>query len=386
MIYLLLQKVIFFLSGDKMKFLNTKQMIFVLLGVSVVSLKTYPTIFVILGARDTWIAVIAASFLIFLIMDYLLAICKGSNCFNLYQIYKTAVGKPTAVILLGFLLITVFLNMAESTSMGPSTIQEHFLPYIPIWIFIAVTVLCGLYVAQRKGTAIITATIITIVMICISGITLAVLTQKYKNFSWLFPVFGEGLTLNFIHCVLKLLGCYGCVFLIFPFLEHISDKSRVIRHTNYGILFLAQVQIFSMIGNLTTFNVDRFMTLIYPKLTQSQMISYFAFLEAGELFVMLQVIAGWFIKYILCFFALLLLTDSLNIRFKAKSYVFSVLSLVFAVIVANNLFTLMHLINVLMYIQLANYVIIPIIVFTVFLCRYQPARLREKLPQQKNAP
>lgn len=357
-----------------MKFLNTKQMAFVILGVSVVSIKTFPTIFVTLGGRDTWIAVAIASLLILAVMDYLLVVCKGLGCFNLAVIYRTAVGKAAGAVLLGFLLLTVFLTMLESSSMGPSTIQEHFLPYIPIWIFIAATVLCGLYVVKKRGAAVITTTIVTLVMICVSGIILSILTQKYKHFSWLLPIFGEGITLRFADCVLKLLGAYGCVFLIFPFLEHIQDKSKVIRHANYGMLFMAQIQIFSMVGNLTTFEAERLQTLIYPKLTQSQMISYFAFLEAGELFVMLQVIAGWFIKYVLCFFAFLLLTDLLNIRFKGKSYLIAALSFALSVLAANNLFTLTSLLSVLMYLQLVNYVLLPIVVFTAFLFRYKPAR------------
>lgn len=365
-----------------MKFLNTKHLIFVLLGVSIVSLKTYPTIFIILGGRDTWIATIIASAIIFLIMDYWLAICKANNCYNLYQIYKIAVGKIAGTFFIACLFLTFFLNMLESTSLGADTVQEHFLPYIPTWLFIAATVACATYVVKRTGKAVVTTVIITIIMICISGITLAILTQKYKIWDHLLPIMGEGVTAKFIYCIVKLVGSYGCVFLIFPYLEHIEDKSKLIRHTNYGMLVMSEIQIFCMLGTLTTFDATRLHALIYPKLTQAQMISYFSFLEAGELFVMLQVIAGWFIKYILSFSALLLLANTLRIQFKGIVYVVAALSFVCSALAASNLFQLTDLINILVYIQLVNYILIPIGIFTLFWYRYEP---KSQLPQKNPA-
>lgn len=364
-----------------MKFLNTKHMIFVLLGFSVVSFKTYPTIFILLGGRDTWIAMILASLLIVLIIDYLLAVCRAENCYDLWQIYRGAVGKPAGAILMGGLVVTIFLNTAESASLGASTINSHFLPHIPIWVFVIATMLCGIYVITRKGTAVVSTTIITILMICLSGITLAILTQRYKNFNLLLPIFGAGVTAKFWLCVMKLVGGYGCVFLIFPFLQGLSDRRHLIRDSNIAMLIMAEIEVFAMIGNITTFDIDKLGTLIYPKLTQSQMISYFAFLEAGELFVMLQVIAGWFIKYILCHYTLLLLADSLHIRFPAMPWLLVALSGVAAALAADRLFRLMRLLDILMYIQLVNYILIPLLVFTVSLCRYRPPASRAAAPQ-----
>lgn len=353
------------------------------MGVSIVSVKTYPTLFTELGGRDTWIAMIFASAFAILFIDLLFGIASVQRCSNLYQIYTRAAGKPLGTALYLLLAAGFVLNMGESMSMGASTIQEHFLPHFPIWILLFTCVACGFYVVRRGGSAVITTTIITLVLISMSGVVLAILSQRYKNIHLLEPVMGQGVTLPFVWCVIKLLAAYGCVMLAFPYVDGIADKKHLLRHGTFGMLIVAQIQVFCMLGTLMTFDVRRLNELIYPKLTQTQMISYFAFLEAGELFVMLQTVAGWFVKYVLAFLALKLLLEQAGWRLRGVSFVVSGAALALALCVAQNLFVLQDALNWLMLVQLANDIVVPLAVFTVFFFRCGPVQ-KEKPPETQN--
>ncbi|QUH18799.1 hypothetical protein [Alkaliphilus sp. B6464] len=52
----------------------------------------------------------------------------------------------------------------------------------------------------------------------------------------------------------------------------------------------------------------------YPKLRQAQQVSYMRFLEFGELYVMLQIVDGWILKYVVAFYAILLLSKEFNLK------------------------------------------------------------------------
>jgi len=141
-----------------------------------------------------------------------------------------------------------------------------------------------------------------------------------------------------------------------------------------------QIEIVSMVGVLSTFGMDRLNNLIYPKLTQTQLVSHFGFLEAGELFVMLQVIAGWFIQYVLAFYALMQGAEMMKIKGSFLEYGICVISFAVAFFVSRNLLDMFEALSGLIYAQLGGFIALPVVVFTVFLLKNR--RKTGRLEQQ----
>ena len=119
--------------------------------------------------------------------------------------------------------------------------------------------------------------------------------------------------------------------------------------------------------------LERANELSYPKLIQTQLISYFGFIANGEFYVIFQVLAGWFAKYIVTFFALMRILKELKIDklFNMNILPYSITGLVYVISYAasNNLLNLFELLNMYSYVCLINFLLIPIVIFTIFSIR-----------------
>lgn len=345
---------------------TSKHIAFVLLGTSIVSMKTYPTILTRSGGRDTWIAVIISSVLIFLYIVYSMRIFQKCNCFNLYKIYCMSFGKIIGNILYCFFMLTLFFTLIEGASVEASSMHTNMLIETPSWFFMLLFVLPAIYTVNQDIVAIISVTMIGITLITLAGINLGILTIRYKKPSYLLPVFEHGITPGFIACILKSLGIYSCVSIAFPYIRYIKDKSKLIKHMIIGLIYVLQMEIIAITGVIMTFNVERLNPMSYPKLLQTQLVSYFRFLESGEFFVMLQILGGWFIKYVLTMFAVLLLLKDIKLDNKYSIYIISAFVYAASFFAGKNLFILFKLINYYTYISLINFFIVPLIALSIF--------------------
>ncbi len=131
----------------------------------------------------------------------------------------------------------------------------------------------------------------------------------------------NGVTQSFILSIIKALGCYGSIAICIPFLSKVTNKSKITKHCIIAILIVIQMEIFANIGILSTFGVTRVLSINYPKLIQTQLVSYFDFIEGGEFYVMLQMVGGWFIKYVLTLNAILILLKKLSFFNKYSIYI-----------------------------------------------------------------
>lgn len=347
--------------------LNSKHLMFIIAGLGIVSVKTYPTIFTRLAGRDTWLAVLAAMLVILMYISYMIWICQRKNCYSMVRIYRTALGKLWGNGMIILFLLSVLLHLVECASVEPSAMHENFLFKIPTVAFIAVLMIVGTYIATQGYQSVITTTLIHIAGIATSGMGLFVLVSTYKNYDYLFPIMADGISTEFLLAVIKLMGAFGSITIILPFLSQVYDKENIFKYTIIGILFVAQNQVVTMIGTIATFSLPWLNAMFFPKLLQTQLVSQFDFMEAGELFVMYQLVGGWLIKYILCFFVVMTL---LRLIGRTKSYyawVISAIIFLVAQYLANNLFMLFDVLDYFVYISFINLVIMPGIIFTVFL-------------------
>ncbi|BCG61095.1 GerAB/ArcD/ProY family transporter [Paenibacillus sp. URB8-2] len=349
--------------------LNSKHLFFIITSLAVVTLKTFPTAFIKLGGRDTWIAMILASLIILLYVWLILMIHKKTGHYNLLDIYSKALGKWVGAFFACLFLLTILLTIFESAGAEAIVIHTGFQLLTPAWVYVAVTALSGVYIVKKGIASVTITTIIVIFFISISGIILGFLTHKYKETKHIFPILEHGMTAGFFLSTIKILGALSCVIIFIPYLDSVRDKTKLIKHSTIALLFIIQMLIFSMLGVIMTFGPERAEDLLFPKLTQTQIVSAFGFLEAGELFVMLQVVAGWFIRYVVCFFAIMELIRLSGVTIKFKEYYICSLTVVFSYFFSKNLFSMFKMLDYLLYIQLINFFVIPLLVYVLYYIR-----------------
>jgi spore germination protein (amino acid permease) len=350
--------------------LSSKHFIFLILGTAIVSLKTYPETFIKNGGRDSWIAVIISSGIIFGFFLYMINMWKKSGEHGLVEIYQKGLGKILGNIALFLFIATLFITLIECSSVETDSMHQNMLIETPKWFYLIFFIVPSIYTIHKEIVAVVTVTIIGIILIMLAGVNLAILTAPYKQFSALLPIFENGITGGFFICILKTLGLYGCVSITLPYLSKIKDeKKKFIKNTSIGLIILIQMEIVSISGLIMTFEPGFVNTLNYPKLIQTQLVSYMQFLEFGELYVMLQILGGWLLKYLLTFYALLMILRELNIKRKYViylTYIISVLVFTVSYFTVYDMFKLFKLLNYYEYICLVNYIVIPLIVFMMF--------------------
>ncbi len=356
---------------------SPKHFIFLMLATGIVSLKTYPVIFMKDSGRDSWVAVIAASAMIAAYYLFAIATMKRAGNPDLLQVYQTAFGKIAGGILLGLFAVTVFLTLIEAASIEADSMHQNMLVETPNWYFLLFFVLPALYVVRKDLVAVVT--IIGISLIMVAGIHLGVLTTQQKDIDNLFPVFSHGVTKGFWLSALKCLGLYGSLSITLPYLPQIQYKrGSLIKCTVIGLVIIIQMQIVSITGIFMTFSPEIAESYYYPKLIQTHLVSYFAMLEFGELYVMLQILGGWLLKYLIAFHALIEIMRSFKLKTRIiylSSFVITALVLGGAYYLTDTSIRLFSALEYLPWISLVNFILVPSAAFVVFRVR------RKQLPQ-----
>lgn len=346
--------------------INTKQLMFFIWGTTIVSMKTYPNVFLVDAGRDAWISVIIASIILFFYFTYIISICNKSNCYDINKIYHKALGKTMGDIFLILFIITLIITLIESSSVEANAMHVNLMAETPTWLFLLFVLIPSIYVTEKGTRAITIVTILVIFLTFVAGVNLAVLTAKYKKFNYLLPIMASGVNTSFVLSIIKALGCYASIAICIPFLSRVTNKSKITKHCIIAILIVIQMEIVATMGVITTFGDVRVLRINYPKLIQTQLVSYFDFLEGGEFYVMLQMVGGWFVKYFLTLNAVLILLKNFSLFNKYSIYIVTLIVFVFSFFVSAKVIFLYKFLNFYAYLSTISFVLIPTIIFSVF--------------------
>lgn len=351
--------------------LNAKQFIFIILGTSIVSFKTYPNLVIKYGRNDAWIATLIASLLAILLYVYILKICESTTTYDLHKIYTSSLGETLGNLLYSLFIFTLFLTLIESSSVEANSMHQNMLLETPSWYILLFFVISASYSVSKGLRPLIITSIVGISFVMLAGINLGILTASYKESKYLYPILKNGFNKDLLLATIKALGFYAGLGITFPYLNEVSNKRNLAKLSLVGLIITVQMEIYSIIGIITTFGYKRALTIFYPKLLQTQLVSHFDFLESGEFFVMLQIIGGWYIKYCLCFYALLKLIEVFGSKSKNKAIILISIAVFFiSYFISRNGFLLLNALTYYNYISLINFLVIPFIVFTMYLIKY----------------
>ncbi|WP_446898569.1 endospore germination permease [Clostridium sp. LBM24168] len=352
---------------DKLSF---KHIFFLICAVAISSQKTYPEIFINISGRNSWIADIIACAIMLVYFDYIINIWVKNNCKSIVDVFDRAFGKFLGRCFLLLFTLGMILSLVESASVESSVMHTNMFIETPVWYIILFVVLPGLYIVKNGRQSIMIVIIISMGISIFNGINLSMLTQHYKDYRRLFPVFQDGLNINLFISVIKTVGMYSSISIVIPILSQLRTNKNLRKYAFLSNLFIAQMVVVSTIGVLTTFNSERASTLIYPKLTQTQLVSYFGFIASGEFYVIFQTIASWFAKYIASFFSIIVIFKELKPESKLPSLkgqiVLTAIVYIVSYFSARKLMVLFKLLNIYVYVCVAIFFILPIVAFTLF--------------------
>ena len=345
---------------------NGKHLMFFIWATSIVSIKTYPSLYISLGKRDSWIAMTFAGICLFLFAYTIFSICEKHNAYNIHEIYLKVLGNFFGKIFLYLFALTIIFTLIECSSIEANAMHVNILPFTPSWFFVLFFALPAIYTITRGTHSIGIVTIVSITLIIISGTILAILTQKYKHLGLILPVLNNGITLNLFLSSIRSLSMFGGFALCLPLLENFQHSKSLKIYVAVALLFAIQMEVFSSAGIVCTFAEKEAASLFYPKLIQTQLVNYFQFIESGELHVLLQVIGGWFIKYVIAFLSLITLLKNLNFYNNKLVYIISILVVLASCILSSSTYFLFKALSIYTYIELANFIIIPFIIYIIF--------------------
>ena len=355
-------------GGDTIDKFNSKHFAFIVLGVSVVSMKTYPSLITFNGGRDSWLILIIASVIIFFYAWFMFSSFKKTNCFDLYKIYCGAVGKFFGNLLIILFAISLFLTLLECASVEANSMHTNMLLEVPTW-YILLFLFFQPYTRLKRKSSRNHYNHLNHGNDYFSGITISILTAKYKKFYFLMPILKDGFTEGHIKALLQILGLYGCFVISFPFFEDIKNKKKIVKISLLSLLFVIQMQIVNMIGLISTFDIYYLNTMVYPNILQTQLVEVSRFMESGEFFVIIQIVSAWYIKYVLTFYALMKILKRLKIYDKYSIYTTTFLVLIGGLSLCQDLFNLFTFLGIYTYITLANFVIIPFFMMLIYRIR-----------------
>lgn len=360
---------------------NFKHFFFIICSVTIAALKTYPQIFMRIAGRNSWVCIIIASLIFILCADFIIKIYINNDCENLHDIFTLALGKFFGKLFLALFAFVLFLSLVESAALETSVVHYNLFIESPNWYILLFIILPGLYTVVKGKNAVMAALMICIFISIINGINLYILTYPFKKYKWLFPIFESGINFEFFIAILKALGLYASISIALPYLSLINKTKKLRSLTFATNAFIAQMIIVTVTGILSTFSVQRANTILFPKITQTQLISYFGFIASGEFYVIYQVISSWFAKYTAALFALLIVLKELNIgkfcNVKYLPYTISVVAYMTAYSLSSSLLKLFKFLNYYDYICIGGYLVMPIMVFALYSIKSKNKSLKQ---------
>ena len=359
--------------------ISSKHFILFIIGVSMISIKTYMSVFIDIGGRDTWLASLIAGIIFILFLLFITNIYKNTEASDINDIFLKALPKPLGIFFLFIFILALFINAIESAAVDANVLHTTLFIDTPVWYALIFFIVPSLFIFSKKIRTILIFILISVFVLILNGIVFFILSQMYKDINHLLPVLGTGLSTKFFTTILLILGSLSSFMIVTPFIKFIDKDEHIVKHSFYsGVIVIAFVVI-SFVGAITAFGPYRAANIFYPEFVLSQRIEVAGFLEFGELFFIVQTVIGFFVKYLLSSYSILLILERV---FKNKPLIIGIytfLTYVFSNFLGMNNFYLYKILRYIQVVNLVAFVIIPIIVFTMYYLKFKKKRTSNNL-------
>lgn len=350
--------------------ISSKHFILFIIGVVIISLKTYPSIFIDIGGRDTWLASLIASIIFVIFLMYIVNICNVTKTFDINYIFAHSMPKALSFILMLIFIITLFINAIEAGALEANILHSTLFLETPVWYALAFFLLPSLFIFNKRLRTILIFVLVSVFIIIINGIIFFALSQSYKDINNLLPVLGSNISYGFVISTLLILGGFSSFMIAIPFLKFIDKVEHIRIHTLYAGIISAAFIIISFVGVITAFGPLRAANIFYPEFILGQRIEFGGFIEFGELFFLIQTVIGFFVKYVLSTYSILLICEKYIKNKRIFIGIYTFLIFVFSNFLGMNNYLLYDALKYLQILNLFSFVLLPIIVFSLYYLRH----------------
>ena len=351
--------------------LSSNHFMLLILSVTMIALRSYSSIFIDLGGRDTWIFAILASVIIGLFILFLLNVCISTNTYDIKTIFDAYLPKFLTKLLLLIFSIGLFLMALESAAVNSSSIHTNFFISCPIWYCLLFFLIPSTYVLNRNFNTILIVVIITVSLIILGDIFYLILVMKYLDLSYLLPIFKNGITSNMWLCLLSLLGSFSSVMIVFPFLKYWEKDNKLLIDSTIAFIIICFFITTSFVSLISFLGPERAINTLFPEYIQSQTVQLADFFEFGEIFYIFRSSLMWFIKYILCSFAIISLYENIIKNKKTFILLYTLIIFILITFLTKNQYFLFYILKNLQFVLLVPFIFIPLISFLIYKIKFK---------------
>ena len=351
--------------------LSAKHFILFIFGVTYISLKTYPSLFIAEGGRDTWLYTIVIYLIFMAFAMYLIYVMDSRKVYNINEVFTQGLSKAVGNIFLFLFALGLFLSSIESAAVEANVVKSCFFLETPTWYIIIFFVLPSVFLIGKSIRSFLIFVIILISSLGVNFLTLAALTEKYKNIKYIMPVLSGNIGPEFFSTLLLVLGSLSAFVISLPYLRYLNNGKNLKKHSFIALGILGALCIYVLIGILAAFGPARAANLFYPEFTQSQRVQIGGFLEFADFFFLYQTVVGFFLKYIIATYGVYIIYKKYIKNHKYFITVYTLAIFIFSTFLSRNNYILFFILKYYQYINLVLFIIVPLIAFTAFSLRFK---------------
>ncbi len=358
--------------------ISSKHFILFIIGVSIISIKTYMSVFIDIGGRDTWLASLIAGLIFIAFLLCITNIYKATNASDINEIFLKALPKPLGLLFLFIFILALFINAVESAAVEANVLHTTLFIDTPVWYALIFFIAPSLFIFTKKIRTLLIFIVISVFLFILNGVAFFILSQMYKDINYLLPVLGTGLTSKFFITILLVLGSLSSFMIAIPFIKFIDKNEHISKHSFYSGLIVIAFVVISFVGAITAFGPFRAANIFYPEFVLSQRIEIAGFLEFGELFFIIQTVIGFFVKYLLSSYSILLILDKFCKNKPLFIGIYTFLTYVLSNFLGVNNFYLYKTLKYIQVINLIAFIILPLIVFAIYYLKFKNRKISSK--------
>ncbi|MDD7794966.1 endospore germination permease [Clostridium sp. 'White wine YQ'] len=338
--------------------ITSKHFMFFIICLTMLSIKLYPGLVIEWGGRDAWLYTLIAGLILITVGYIIINTFVKYNIPDLNFLYIKSFGKSFGTIFLLLFSAVLFLNCCESITALSSAIHTNLFIETPLFFSYLFLIIPCIYMASKGFDSIFKLALVSITFMLICTFLLIILGLPYNKYLNVTPILENKLNLNSFFSILYALGLMSTLGISLPYIKNISKKNNLKSHYFIAIIIALIIIVYSVFNIICSLGPIRANNLFYPEFIQAQRISYGGYVESGELFVLMQYMLGFIIKYLLCIYGIFYINESkLTNKFKFFTII-SIFIFLFCFYFSKNTYNFIVELN---YLSLANLVVILII-------------------------
>ncbi|MBR7794421.1 endospore germination permease [Agaribacter marinus] len=252
--------------------------------------------------RDAWIASIIAYFIIIIWALFLRRIINKLKHKHLQKWLNERTGKLISTIIIISISIYILLIAIIAFNDLINTVQIYFLPSTSIWIIAIPFIIICVWAASANLKTIVYSALLLLPFVIVLGYFVAIATFAEKDYSYLFPIFTEGVG-PVIQGIMMVLGANVDFIILFLLQDQMKKQ-----YSYFGLLSLIAVLTILILGptlgSIASFGPEVASQMRFPAFEQWRLVSIGQHVSHLDYFAVFQLLSGVFIRLSLCIYVL----------------------------------------------------------------------------------